>query len=652
MPIDASHGKNNDSAITHSVIDFLSMRDQARPFFLQIGYVNPHDICQFGHKFEDAPVPDPVAQGILTEADLPPLPANHEFNEPETMIQRIARRDDNCLYHWPILRRVRQWTELQWRYLAWALYRLVERVDAEIGTVLAALEATGHAENTLILFTSDHGEAAGQHRMFQKFTLYEESARVPFVASCLGQGVAVRKNCFDTDHLISGVDIFPTVCDYAGVPAPDNLPGLSMRPLFEGQASSWRDFLLIESNFWGRAIVGDRYKYITEYRPKEVEDFVAQGPESGELGIEQMFDLQTDPGETVNIALLPERRSDLEQCRRHLAECESRLSRRALQGKKVSSGLSPRENVSRMSKRLREGWQRMDRDRRRVARETSVVLPVIEPSPLHWSFDYHSERNLPEYRPRLIETLRDYDNQSDEAGRLAEGARVESYLVLPNYSWPDRVARRELGLDNGVLELENSPTTGGGRHYVVRLTDRVSAERSVFTFETESNGVRDLTGAFKVTVENTAEYQYKDFECEGRVAPGDRSGERSINQITDGFAITPRDVGALPLVTLWSMLHVVPYLDGSGSEPIEVAVFEELQQLRWPARLYSLGPWQWPSPNEDLGELRGWCLHGVGLMPVYYWVSNDKTVIASAHYWTWVARGPSPSPRNFESHSI
>ena len=392
--------------------------------------------------------------------------------------------------------------------------------------------------------------------------------------------------------------------------------------------------------------------YITEYRPKDVEDFVAQGPESGELGIEQMFDLQTDPGETVNIALLPERRSELEQCRRHRAESESRLSRRPLRSEKDARGQSPRENARRMSQRLREGWWRTDRDRRPAAREASVVLPVIESSPLHWSFDYHSERNLPEYRPRLIETLRGYDNQSDEAGRLAEGARVESYLVLPNYSWPDRVARRELGLDNGVLELENSPTTGGGRHYVVRLTDRVSAERSVFTFETESNGVRDLTGAFKVTVENTAEYQYKDFECEGRVAPGDRSGERSINQITDGFAITPRDVGALPLVTLWSMLHVVPYLYGSGSEPIEVAVFEELQQLRWPARLYSLGPWQWPSPNEDLGELRGWCLHGVGLMPVYYWVSNDKTVIASAHYWTWVARGPSPSPRNFESHSI
>ena len=172
----------------------------------------------------------------------------------------------------------------------------------------------------------------------------------------------------------------------------------------------------------------------------------------------------------------------------------------------------------------------------------------------------------------------------------------------------------------------------------MRLTDWVSAERSVFTFETKSNGIRDLTGAFKITVENTAGYQYKDFECGGSLAPDDRSGERSIHKISDGFAVTPRDVGALPLVTLWSLLHVVRHLDGSGSEPIEVAVFEELQHLRRPVRLYPLGSWQWPPPNEDLGELQRWCLHGVGLMPVYYWVSNDKTVIASAHYWTWVAQ--------------
>ena len=63
-------------------------------------------------------------------------------------------------------------------YFNWNNYRLIEKVDAEIGVVLNALEASGTAENTLILFTADHGEAAGQHKMFQKFSLYEESVIV------------------------------------------------------------------------------------------------------------------------------------------------------------------------------------------------------------------------------------------------------------------------------------------------------------------------------------------------------------------------------------------------------------------------------------------------------------------------------------------
>ena len=195
--IGAGGGEYYDGAITRSVVQFLTERNSREPFFLQIGMVNPHDICEYGHNFEEKLIPDPVAQGILSADELPPLPANFHYDEPETMTHRVVRRDDDCLIHWPILRRTRQWSELQWRYLAWNLYRFVEKVDAEIGVVLAALEATGHADDTLILFTADHGEAAGQHQMFQKFTLYEESARVPFIAACLGAGVALPKGGCD-----------------------------------------------------------------------------------------------------------------------------------------------------------------------------------------------------------------------------------------------------------------------------------------------------------------------------------------------------------------------------------------------------------------------------------------------------------------------
>ena len=175
--------------------------------------------------------------------------------------------------------------------------------------VLAALEATGLADDTLILFTADHGEAAGRHQMFQKFTLYEESIRVPFIAACLGAGVTLPKGGYDREHFISGVDVLPTVCDYADVAPPPGLPGRSIRPLLEGGGADWRQHAFIESNYWARAIVTPRYKYVTEYRPAEVEDYLPPGP-GAERGVEQLFDLERDPGETRNLA------GDAGACRR------------------------------------------------------------------------------------------------------------------------------------------------------------------------------------------------------------------------------------------------------------------------------------------------------------------------------------------------
>ena len=351
--IGAGGGEYYDGATTRSVVEFLTGPGRREPFFLQIGMVNPHDVCEYGHDFEETLIPDPVAQGILSAGELPPLPANFHYDEPETMTHRVVRRDDDCLIHWPILRRTRCWSELQWRSLAWNLYRFVEKVDAEIGMVLAALEATGRADDTLILFTADHGEAAGRHQMFQKFTLYEESIRVPFIAACLGAGVTLPKEAHDREHFISGVDVFPTVCDYAGVAPPPGLPGRSIRPLLEGGGAAWPEHAFIESNYWARAIVTPRYKYVTEYRPAEVEDYLPPGPDA-ERGVEQLFDLELDPGETRNLAGGAALAGVIADCRRRLADTERPLERRPLRPG------APRELLDRWGERLRQRWQQAE----------------------------------------------------------------------------------------------------------------------------------------------------------------------------------------------------------------------------------------------------------------------------------------------------
>ena len=339
-----------DSASTHAVADFLTNYDSDEPFYLQIGFVDPHDVCEYLHNHEEKRIPNPLEQGIVSEDDLPPLPENFDYDERETALHRVCRRVDDALIHAAILKGVRDWDELHWRYLRWNYYRFIEKVDAEIGRVLALLRETSWHHNTLIIFSADHGEACGSHQMFQKFTLYEESVRVPFIVACLGEEIPVERDRFDETHFVSGVDLFPTVCDYADIDVPEGIQGLSVRPLVEGRDAPWRDCAYIESNYWGRAIVTDRYKYVTEYKPKAAEDFQPPGPDAEQLGLDQLFDRQNDPGETENLAGNPTYDEVVKICRNKLFAQEARLHRQQIVHP------SPKRVISNWGDRLRTYW--------------------------------------------------------------------------------------------------------------------------------------------------------------------------------------------------------------------------------------------------------------------------------------------------------
>ena len=345
-----------DSASTHAVADFLTNYDSDAPFYLQIGYVDPHDVCEYLHNHEEKHIPNPLEQGIVSEEDLPPLPENFDYDERETALHRVCRRVDDALIHAAILKGVREWDEFHWRYLRWNYYRFIEKVDAEIGRVLALLRKTSRHHNTLIIFSADHGEACGSHQMFQKFTLYEESVSVPFIVACLGDNIPVEKDRFDETHFVSGVDLFPTVCDYAGIDVPEGIQGLSVRSVAEGKDVPWRDYAYIESNYWGRAIVTDQYKYVTEYKPRTVEDFQPPGPNTEQLGLAQLFDRQNDPGETENLAGNPDYDEVVKTCRNKLFAHEAKLHRQQIVHP------SPKRVISNWGDRLRTYWQMADSD--------------------------------------------------------------------------------------------------------------------------------------------------------------------------------------------------------------------------------------------------------------------------------------------------
>ena len=175
--------------------------------------------------------------------------------------------------------------------------------------------------------------------------------RVPFNVACLGDGISVEKDRFDETHFVSGVDLFPTVCDYAGVDTPEGIQGMSVRPLAEGRDVLWRDCAYIESNYWGRAIVTEDYKYVTEYKPKVVEDFSPPGPDAEQLGLSQLFNRHDDPGETENLAEDAAYSEVMGTCRNKLLAQEARLHRQQIVHP------SPKRVISNWGERLRAYWE-------------------------------------------------------------------------------------------------------------------------------------------------------------------------------------------------------------------------------------------------------------------------------------------------------
>ena len=270
-----------------------------QPFFLVASFVNPHDICYlaildaiqavdgFDHHLNETAVttlekalerPDGIDADEFFASYAPPLPVNHEpqTDEPGAVDYLLDQR--------PFRRYAREeWSSERWREHRWAYCRLTELVDAQIGRVLHALTEAGVREDTVVIFTSDHGDMDGSHRLEHKTIMYEEAVRVPLIVE---PPQADRDHTVNHDLISTGLDVFPTICDYAGVAPPDHVVGRSVRELVEPQAgsSTWRDHVRIESEV-GDAIVTGRYKYVQYERG---------------VNSEQLYDLEHDPGEMRN----------------------------------------------------------------------------------------------------------------------------------------------------------------------------------------------------------------------------------------------------------------------------------------------------------------------------------------------------------------
>lgn len=283
-------------------VEFIKRR-RDKPFFAVASFINPHDIC-FAHKAhrgQKSNVMDLYQKAAALPLDeLPPLPANYgiQQNEPSAIQAHLSARATT-----PTLTMREEYDEKAWRINRWIYQRVTERVDGEIGRILNGLKKAGLEDNTLIIFTSDHGNMDASHRLASKGMFYEESVGVPFILKFKG---SIPAGHTDRKHLVStGLDILPTICDYAGIDIPEHLLGRSLRRVAEGETvDDWRTYVASENDYT-RMIRSQRYKYCAFDDPDSKESLV---------------DMENDLGEMRNLVDDPEFQKVLAEHRRLLAD--------------------------------------------------------------------------------------------------------------------------------------------------------------------------------------------------------------------------------------------------------------------------------------------------------------------------------------------
>lgn len=253
-----------------------------RPFFLAVGFFRPHTpyVAPAKPYFDWYPEKEmPVVQGVKEDqADLPAPALGSHKKEQEKLTDDLRRQTVQ------------------------AYYASISFMDAQVGRVVDALDRLGLAENTVIVFTSDHGYHMGEHGLWQKMSLFEESSRVPLLIVAPGAakgGVAKSP--------VSHVDLYPTLTELCGVKAPENLQGQSLAPMLKDPSSVGRGWAITQVMRGGgpnRASVttnvgsdGPRFFGYTLRTPRWRYTEWDEGKQGREL-----YDHDADPKELKNLA--------------------------------------------------------------------------------------------------------------------------------------------------------------------------------------------------------------------------------------------------------------------------------------------------------------------------------------------------------------
>jgi len=310
---DADDDAYFDGAQTTLAIEILNeLAGEKDPFFLSVGYYRPHLPFNAPRKYWD----------LYDRASLP-LAENQFLPEgsPDFAVhgdQELRSYDDCHDLPWPW---EDAWDEERQRELIHGYHASVSYIDAQVGRLLDALDQLGLRENTIVVLWGDHGWKLGEHKGWCKQTNYEIDTRVPMIFS--GYGVEAKDR--QSHALTEFVDIYPSLCEMAGLPVPDHLQGSSLVPLLSEPDKEWKkaafsQFLLgrfgpaetRKHERMGYAMRTDRFRYVEWYAWDKA------SKSRGELLTTELYDHDSDPGENRNLALNPSHASMAESLAKQL----------------------------------------------------------------------------------------------------------------------------------------------------------------------------------------------------------------------------------------------------------------------------------------------------------------------------------------------
>jgi arylsulfatase A-like enzyme len=265
-----------------------------------VSFLNPHDICEWARMRSG--LPDKMGNGAVALepplAECPPLPANFAIPADEPEIVGLRRNSQPTRAH-----PTQKWGEIEWRQYRWAYARLIEKVDEQVGRVVSALKQSGQHEQTLVVYTSDHGDGNAAHHWNQKMVLYEEAVRVPLIVSWPGRTAPGR---VDRTQLVSmGLDLLPTFCDFAGAKVPAGLTGRSLRPFTAPTRAAPPPtppaFIVVSEVDYKSLIPGEPLAHGHLVRTADFAYIIYSAGQNPE----QLFDLRSDPGQMNNLVRHP-----------------------------------------------------------------------------------------------------------------------------------------------------------------------------------------------------------------------------------------------------------------------------------------------------------------------------------------------------------